>query len=267
MPSTRILLFLPYLAMYMFLPNSRHLLRSFQEPTSEAMTLLQSTVQVMGGNSVTDSTVTGTVTQTAGSLTTTGTVSILTRGTEQSREDITWSDCTDSNIYSSLASVRVTCGNSVALSMEETVTNQDAYSPASLLAHFANESDSSIQIIGTEVVNGINTTHLQISESFSTDTSLQAIAQYSVRDLWIDNTTALPVQLQYVQWTGQGSVDQHRAFLLQYSNYQSSGGFVYPSSIQVNLNGVPWRAITLTSVSLNTGLTDTNFPVDGGQIQ
>jgi hypothetical protein len=240
---------------------------SAQQRDPQAIALLQSSVRAMGGNVPLDSVANGTVLQTAGSLSTTGNIRILTRGTEQTSDDIQWPNCTDSNVYSSQRSVRVACGNSSALSMEEAATNQGAYSPMMLIAHFLNESDSAIQLVRLEVVSGKNTAHLRLSETYSSSAVLQRVAPFSVRDLWLDTSTALPVQLQYVQSTGQGSADQHRTFLLQYSTYQSANGYGYPSTIQVRLNGVPWRTIAVTSLSLNTGLTDGDFPVDGGQAQ
>ena len=46
-----------------------------------------------------------------------------------------------------------------------------------------------------------------------------------------------------------------------YSNYQNSSGILYPSNIRKSLNGTPWATITIQSIAFNTGLTDSDFPV------
>src|ERR1700687_4223002 len=67
---------------------------------AQAVTLLQTSVGAMGGNVPSDSVATGSIKIVAGSQTSTGTIRILTRGTDQSSEQITLPEATRTVTYS-----------------------------------------------------------------------------------------------------------------------------------------------------------------------
>src|SRR5467141_1372305 len=66
----------------------------------QAVTVLTQSIAAMGGSVPTDSVASGTVTLVAGSLTETGTIGILTRGVDQSSEQIQTPSVTHKIIYS-----------------------------------------------------------------------------------------------------------------------------------------------------------------------
>src|SRR6267154_1762717 len=66
----------------------------------QAVALLQASVRAMGASVPSDSVATGTVVVVAGSLTTSGTVRILTRGTDQTLEQLSLPQSTVATIYS-----------------------------------------------------------------------------------------------------------------------------------------------------------------------
>jgi hypothetical protein len=146
------------------------------------------------------------------------------------------------------------------LPLELVVTSQAADFPMALFAALLNDPDTSFQYVALESSNGLSLHHIQTWDSFASQPTLQDLATFSMRDIWIDASSGLPQRVSYVRRPAQGAVAGVTTDVF-YSNYQNWSGVLYPSTIQKSLNGTPWATITIASVSLNIGLTDANFPV------
>lgn len=234
-----------------------------QDPAARApqtIGILQKSFSTMGGTIPTDSTATGTVKVVAGSKTDTGTIRILTRGLKQSAEQVTTSDGALAEVYAD-GLARVGRGTKAEKkSLEFAATAQTPAVPLLLLAVALNNPDTLFEYVGLEVLDGSEVHHVRFKNSFQTNPQLRHLAEFSVRDVWIDATSSLPRKLSYERREGGGTADRIK-MEISYSDYRSVDGVLYPFLIEKYLNGTPWTTITIQNVTLNNGLSDADFPV------
>ncbi len=140
------------------------------------------------------------------------------------------------------------------------MTSQCPEFPLPLLVAALNNPDETFQYIGLESQNGLAAHHLRYSNSFSSVSKLQFLAEFTTTDLWIDANTARPQRLSYFRRAGRASEPRTQVDVY-FSNYQNVAGIAYPFLIQKSLNGSPWITITITNVAFNTGLSDASFSV------
>jgi hypothetical protein len=226
----------------------------------QALALLQRSVQVMGGAAPSDSVATGNVTIVAGSQTSTGTIRILTRGTNQSSEQITLPQSTYSVTYSQGLADETINSATTSISTERTVTSQSVCFPLPFLAAALANPDDSIQYVALETVGEQSLQHLRIQNTFASQPILQQFAALATFDVWLDATTALPLRISFVRRNASGAAPRIPVDAY-FASYQTTSGIAYPSQIKISFNGTPWTTIAINNVSFNTGLTDSNFSV------
>jgi len=226
----------------------------------QAVALLQGSVRAMGGTVPTDSVVTGNVTIVAGSQTSTGTIRILTRGTNQSSEQITLPQSTYSVTYSGGLADETINSATASVPFERTVTSQSVCFPLPFLAAALANPDESIQYLALETVGQQSLQHLRIQNTFASQPDFQQLADFATFDLWLDANTGLPQRISFVRRNGSGATPRI-PLDAYFSSYKTTSGVAYPAQINLSLNGTPWTTITISSVAFNTGLTDSNFSV------
>jgi len=212
------------------------------------------------GNLPSDSSALGSVSIVAGSEAEVGSIQIQTRGVDQSSEQVTASSGSTQTIFSHGAAALSVSGKKSLSSLELTASSQTALFPFPLLAYFAGSSDSAYQYVGTETVNGTACQHIRVWKTFASQPDMQYLASFTARDIWLDSTTNLPLKIAYSVRAGTGAVPTISVEIF-YSGYQLVNGVQYPFLISKSLNGTPWMDITISSVSFNTGLTDSSFPL------
>jgi hypothetical protein len=228
----------------------------------QAIAVLQQSVVAMGTTVPSDSTATGTITTVAGSLTENGTITILTRGTNQTSEQIQ-TPHGSTIVYSQGQASSVSESTPTALPMERAVTSQCASFPLALIADALNNPDTAYSFIGLETLGAGTVNHIQIWNSFASTPKLQAMSRFSIKDIWVDAKSSLPQKISYTR-RDAGGASPGIAMAVLFSDYRNVGGVLYPFAIQESFNGTPWASITIQNVTLNTGLTDANFPVQTG---
>jgi hypothetical protein len=226
----------------------------------QAIALLQSSVKAMGGTVPTDSVATGNVTIVAGSQTSTGTIRILTRGTNQSSEQITLPQSSYTVTYSGGLADETINSTTASIPFERTVTSQSVCFPLPVLAAALANADDSIQYVALETLGQESLQHIRIQNTFASQPTLQQFIDFTIFDVWLDASTSLPQRISFVRRNGRGTapripVDAH------FSNYKATSGAAYPTLINLSLNGTPWRTITINNVAFNTGLTDSSFSI------
>lgn len=226
----------------------------------QSIAILQQSIINMGGTLPADSVATGNIQTVAGSQTSQGTIRILTKGTAESLVQITTPDTTQTCIFSNFQANELTGATVAVLPLELVVTSQAPDFPTPLLAALLNDPDTSFQYVALESANGLSLHHIQAWDSFASQPTLQGLADFSLRDIWINASTGLPQRISYERRPAHGAV-AGVAVDVFYSRYQNSSGLLYPSTIQKSLNGTPWATITIQNVAFNTGLTDSDFPV------
>ncbi len=234
---------------------------SAQPRDPQAVALVQLAATAMGGAAPSDSTATGTITVVAGSLTENGQITILTRGTNQTAEQISLPSGQRAVIYSNFEAKETTPSASGAVVTELAVTDQCPAFPLPLLLAALNNSDEAFQYVGQETLNGAAVQHVRVWNTFASNPHLQKLASFSTQDIWFDASSNLPVKLAYTRQAGSGAVPAIPVEVL-FSNYTNVNGVLYPFQIQKSYNGTPWQTITIQSVVFNTGLTDAQFQVE-----
>jgi hypothetical protein len=231
----------------------------------QAVALLQTSVKAMGGTAPIDSLATGDIVTVAGSLNSTGTIRILTRGTDQTSEQIqTASSFT--RVYSR-GRASITAGGSLStLPMESAVTTQSSCFPLPFLSAALANPDTAFKYIGLETLNGSSVQHIQFWNTFASIPDLQPLANLSHRDIWVDATSGLPQRVSFASRSSDGSGSSVPVDVLL-SDYRNTNGILYPFSIQVSVNGTPWATISIQNVTLNSGLDDSSFLVQQGEQQ
>jgi len=228
--------------------------------SAQALLLLSQSVNAMGRAVATDSTATGTVRIVEGSLEETGTITVLTRGANQSVERIdTPRGVREVRFSRGLAATR----DSATLrttSMELAASSQSPHFPLALLAAALNNPDFTFEYVGQEVLGGATAHRVRFWNTFASQPKLQPLAEFTAKDIWIDAISGLPIKLAYEIREASGAAERIPMEII-YSDYRNVGGFLFPFHIEKSLNGTPWATITIERVVLNTGLTDAAFSV------
>jgi len=226
---------------------------------AKALAVLQASTAAMGKSLPADSTAQGTVTTTAGSLSESGTVTVLTKGTTQTSEQIQ-TPHGFALVYSDGQASHVADSATATLSSELALSSRSFAFPLVALADVLNNPDSGYAYVGLESVDGAALHHLQFWNSFNSRPKFQPLASLTLTDLWIDSATGLPQRISQIRRAGRGSEPRIQVDV-SFSDYRNVSGVLYPFQIQESINGSPWKTLTITSVTFNTGLTDTNFPI------
>jgi hypothetical protein len=201
----------------------------------QAVAALQQAVAAMGAALPSDSVATGSVIVVAGTETDQGTIRILTRGTDQTLEQTDTPQAVRTEVFSQGQASETVGTAATPFPLERAATAQCRDFPLPYLLALLNNSEESLTFVGTEQL-GVSALHIRATKTF------------------------LPLKVAHVQRDGGGSAPRTRMEIF-FTDYQSTGGVLYPRTIRKSWNGTPWMTITVQTVSYNTGLTDANFPV------
>jgi hypothetical protein len=264
MRPSRILL-LPIFIGSLFLPiAAQQPSSSAQVPQrdSQATTFLLAAVRAMGGKAPQGFIAHGTIMLVEGSLTTSGTIRILARDTGQTSEQVQTNAKSWTLVYSYGEASR-TEQKTTKLSLERAATSQSVHIPLFFLLGLLSNPDFSIQYIGPETLGGSAVRHIRATNTFNASPSFQFLSPFTVREIWLDASTNLPAMVSFDRRDGGGATPKILV-TVAYSKFETTNGLTYPQQIQESINGTVWETITLQSVTLNTGLTDSDFVVEEG---
>lgn len=226
----------------------------------QAIAALQTAWTAMGGAVPNDSTAQGTISITAGTRTESGAFTLLTRGTTQSSEQISATYTNQTLTYSNGGSALIANQTTQSLSMEASQSSQSGVFAMPLLAQLLSTPGIAVQFVGMEAVNGVTCAHVRTWNSFSSYPKLQFLSDFTTKDFWIDTTTGVIKRLSY-QIRDAGGDAPITTMDVYYDDYRSVSGVLYPFLIHKSWNGTPWATITIQTVVFNTGLSDSNFPI------
>ncbi len=226
----------------------------------QAIALLQRAVAAMAPIPPTDSAASGPITIVAGGETQTGTVRILTRGTDQFAEFMQTDKGSRSWVVSGLGAREQQGTSTKNLSVEGALSGLAPFYPLPLLAGALANPDSAFALIGQEPLDGTLAYHVRLWNTLASNAEFQNLAAFSVKDVWLDAATGLPRRLACERRDAGGAAERAR-LAVSYADYRNIGGVLYAFRIEKSLNGTPWQTIAIQSVAFNTGLTDADFPV------
>ena len=254
-------LFLPRLLLLFSLTFSAAIAaQELPQRDPQAVAILQQSVAAMGGVVPSDSVAIGSVVIVAGLRTDSGTIRILSRGLDQAAERIQTSQGSRAVIYSRGQANELEGSSVKSLQLELVVTSQSPEFPLALLAGALNHSDTALQYLGLETLAGLPAHHIRLWNTLLSTPRLRQLAEFTVKELWIDASSRLPRKLAYDRRAARGAEPRIPVAVL-FSDYRNVGGVVYPFRIEKWFNGTPWATITIQTVAFNTGLSDNDFPV------
>ncbi|MCI0718344.1 MAG: outer membrane lipoprotein-sorting protein [Acidobacteria bacterium] len=231
-----------------------------------ALGLVVQALAAMGGTVPADSVATGRIELVAGSTTESGRIRILTRGMDQTAEQIQTSEASRRIVFSRRLAIEEEGITKRAYSLELAASSQSPTFPLALLAGALNNPETGFYYLGIETVEGVAAHRIRYWNSFASKPPLQYLASFTVTDLWVDVTSGLPVKLSYEHRAAGGS-ESAIPVDVYYSDFRSVGSVRYPFVIKKSFNGTPWATMTIDNVVLNVGLADADFPVEpqGGE--
>jgi hypothetical protein len=229
---------------------------SVAQSDPQALTLAsQSITALTGGLAVTDITISGAVTRTAGSDVQTGTGTLYGKGQNESRSNLalTAGQRTEIRNYTSSPMGEWIAPNG-ALSLFaqfNCLTDAVWFFPALSSLAFANDPNQKLSYIGPDTFNGVSVQHLR---------SVWFAQQLSQMDFYIDSATLVPIAVaSNVHADNDSSISI--PVLIQFSNYQNVNGALVPFRIQQSLNGSLLLDIAVDTATFNSGLTDDLFSI------
>jgi len=226
----------------------------------QAVAILQQTFTAMGGHVPADSVATGSIELVEGSKTERGTIRILTRGLDQSAEHIQTPGGYQAVIYSRIQANALLGAEVKVFTLELASSSQSPNFPLLVLAAAVNNPDSAFQYVGIEAVGTARAHHIRFWNTFSSTPKLAHLAAFSAKNIWIDISSGLPIKLAYDRRAG-GGAEPRIPMEVHYSDYRNVGGVLYPFLLETSCNGTPWTTTRISSVNLNTGLSEAAFSV------
>jgi len=114
--------------------------------------------------------------------------------------------------------------------------------------------------VGQTTLAGKAVQHLRVSRSLAPDTgaSVSRLEKLSVVDYYLDAATSLPLALIFNQHPDNNALVDISITVL-FSDYRPVNGLQVPFHVQKFLNGGLTLDVTVSSVAVNTGLTDQQF--------
>lgn len=235
-----------------------------QAPASDPQALsfaAQSIAAITGGTTINDITLNGSVTWNG---TDTGTVTLSALGTGESRMDLALTSGTRTEIRDAQTGIQqgqwFTPNNaSGTFASHNCWTDAVWFFPA--LGSLAAGPTVVLSYIGQEDRNGAAVQHIQSYLALSAQSTGLGPQQFSTMDFYLDATTLLPVA---VAFSTHPDTDATTNLLVEvdFDNYQVSNGVTIPMHIQKFQQGNLLADITISGVSLNSGLSLSSFAIN-----
>jgi len=180
---------------------------STTQPADDSARALAATAfTAMGGRIPNDLAATGAVQLVAGGKTETATITVHTRGLDQSSEEIQKDDGSETGITFSRGEASETAdGVGKAASMELASSSHAPDVPLVLLGAALQDSEVTFQHVGKELLDGAPVEHIRFRKSFATQPALRHLAEFSVKELWLDARSGVPVKLSYTRRAALGA--------------------------------------------------------------
>jgi len=230
----------------------------------------QATLALTNSTAISDVTLIGTATQTAGTWSSTGPATFKALGFAESRVDFAASG--QSEIHGLDASghpAGVWIGSPAssdstrhAMALHNTFTDAAWFFPALTSLGTASQAGVVAKYVGAETHNGIAVQHVRLWHTANSYSSLAAIAtvipRLSTVDIYLDATSSLPVALDFNVHT-DNDMNANVAIEVRYSDYRMVSGVTVPFHVQKYLSNGLVMDFVASTVAINSGLSDTAF--------
>ncbi|HTC92889.1 MAG TPA: hypothetical protein VK699_05500 [Terriglobales bacterium] len=237
----------------------------------QAVTLAAQSVRALtGGTAVSDVTLTGTATQTAGSWNASGAATFKAKGFAESRVDFAASsqseihglDASGNPAGAWIGSPAKTDSTRHTMALHNSFSDAAWFFPALTSLGAASQAGVVAKYIGAETHNGVATQHVRLWHTASSYSNLAAIAtvipRLSTVDIYLDATSSLPVALAFNAHSDK-DMNTDVPIEVRYSDYQAVNGVRIPFHVQKYLNNGLVMDFTASSATINSGLSDALF--------
>jgi hypothetical protein len=217
----------------------------------------KSIAAMTGGSAIADVTLSGNVTRVAGSDQQTGTATLTAKGFAESRVDLALSGGARSEARNASAGPSV--GNWLGPDgVVHAVVSSNCYTDATwfypaLGALSAAATNPSLVLVYVGQESSYQ--HLQ---AYTYDANFSTTKQLSTTDFYLDAQTLLPSIVMFNVHPDNDST-VNIAIQVMFSDYRNVNGAMIPFHIQRYVNDSLLLDIQLTSASINTGISDSNF--------
>src|SRR5258708_17492907 len=218
-----------------------------------------------GGTAISDVTLTGNATWTAGSDGETGSATLLALGTSESRIDLylpsgTRTEIRDSSTGSAQGQWIAESDGSGKFPSHNCLTDGVWFFPA--LSSLAGGTNVIFSDVGQETRNGASVRHLQsyVYQFNQMQGPGPNPQQLSTVDFYLDATTLLPSAISF-NVHPDNDVNNNIPVEIDFSNYQAISGVTVPMHIQKYVQGDLLIDVTVSSAAFNTGIALSNFAI------
>jgi len=223
----------------------------------------QSVTAMTGGAMITDVTLTGTVSWTAGSDEENGTATLSASTTGESRMDLALSSGTrteirDASTGKPLGKWIAQSGASGKFAAHNCLTDAVWFFPA--LSSLSGGPNVVFSYVGQETRNGAAVQHIQSHLSLPQSLGSNALPLSTV-DFYLNATTLMPMAMTYNAHADNNLLNDIPVEI-DFSNYEVVGGVKVPMHVQKYLQGSLLIDLTLTNAVFNSGIALSNFSVN-----
>jgi hypothetical protein len=226
----------------------------------------QSIAAMTGSTTISDVTLTGSATWTAGSDGETGSATFLALGNAESRMDLslpsgTRTEIRDASTGTNQGKWIAQSGASGMFASHNCLTDAVWFFPA--LGSLAGGANLVFSYIGLENRNGTNVQHIQsyVYQSNQAQGGGPTLQQLSTIDFYLDATTLLPSAITFNVHPDNNAAT-NIPVEIDFSSYQVISGITVPMHIQKYMQGELLIDATASSATFNTGISISTFSIN-----
>lgn len=235
-----------------------------------AVSLLSGAVSALtGATNITDVTLTGTVTRTAGADVETGAVTLQALGGLAGRMNMTLTDGPRSEVINQSQGPLAgewsgPDGAQHAMAQHNALVPAAWFFPALALAEALNDPSVQVAYVDQEMMGGVAVQHVQfwrvVPSGLSSAAASGLVGHLTTADVYVAAANSLPVALDFnIHPDNNEKLDI--PVEIQYSNYQKQNGILLPAHVQKFINNSLFLDLNIAGVAVNTNLSASDFAV------
>jgi hypothetical protein len=248
----------------LLIPFTAHSQQAAIQNPQAVVLATQALTALTGPTQVSDITLTGTATHTAGSDVQTGNITLKALGNQASRFDLVLTPGTCSEIRNASGGTPqgswiAPNGVSHAMAYHNTLTDAAWFAPQLTVLSQISNPNLIVSYIGPETRVGAAVQHLHFAfQSASADPTGFFFQGLTAEEVYLDASTFLPAAITFSAHP-DNDANTNIPVEIHFSNYQLVQGAQVPFRIQKFMNGTLFLDLTIQTAVLNSGLTNSAF--------